>query len=198
MPERTLVAANRAFPEARFQQTYGLSEVGILRSKSKSNGSLFVKVGGEDYETKVHNGTLWIRAQTSMLGYLNAPSPFDAEGWFDTGDAVIHEGEFYRILGRQSDIINVGGQKVHPTEVEKVLADVPGVTDVAVRGEPHLLLGHVVTATVQTEEDVSGVEMRRRITEHCKGRLQPYMVPVKVRVVKDSLVNHRFKKVRRA
>jgi long-chain acyl-CoA synthetase len=197
MPERTLQMAVQAFPNATFQQTYGLSELGILRSKSESNESLFVKIGGEDFETKVVDGTLRIRAKSSMLGYLNALSPFDSEGWFDTGDAAIHEGDYYRILGRNSEVINVGGQKVFPAEVEKVIAELSGVLDVTVRGEPHLLLGQVVEAIVQMEEPVPAIEMKKRITEHCKGRLQPFMVPAKVRVVRDSQVNYRFKKVRR-
>lgn len=197
MPERTLQAVNAVLPNAVLQQTYGLSELGILRSKSASNQSLMVKVGGEDYETRVVNGTLRIRAKCSMLGYLNHPSPFDAEGWFDTGDAVIQDGEYLRILGRHSEIVNVGGQKVYPAEVEKVIAELPNVIDVAVSGEPHLLLGQVVVATVQLSERVPDLELKRRIAEHCKGRLQPYMIPTKVRVVTDALVNQRFKKVRR-
>lgn len=197
MPERTLQAVSAALPNVTLQQTYGLSELGILRSKSASNQSLMVKVGGEDYETKVVNGTLRIRAKCSMLGYLNAPSPFDADGWFDTGDAVIEDGEYLRILGRHSEIVNVGGQKVYPAEVEKVIAELPNVIDVAVSGEPHLLLGQVVVAVVQLSEAIPDLEFKRKMTQHCKGRLQPYMVPTKVRVVTDTLVNERFKKIRR-
>jgi acyl-CoA synthetase (AMP-forming)/AMP-acid ligase II len=156
-----------------------------------------VQVGGEDYETRVVDGTLRIRARCSMMGYLNAPSPFDAEGWFDTGDSVIQEGEYYRILGRVTEIINVGGQKVYPAEVERVLAEIAGFTDVAVAGEPHLLMGHVVVATVQMEQPLPAAEVKRQIQEHCRGRLQPFMVPAKVKVVTESLVNSRFKKVRR-
>ena len=197
MPERTLRMANEAFPATRFLQTYGLSELGILRSKSESDDSLRVKIGGEDYETRVVDGRLSIRAQSSMLGYLNAPSPFDEDGWFDTGDSVIREGDYYRILGRQSDIINVGGQKVYPAEVEEVIAQMSGVVDVAVKGEENLLMGHIVTATIQMEEPVPSVRMRRQVAEYCKGRLQPFMIPVKVKVVTESQVNYRFKKVRR-
>lgn len=196
MPERTLRLANAAFPNARFQQTYGLTELGILRSKSKSNQSLMVRVGGEDYETKVVEGRLFVRARSSMLGYLNAPSPFDAEGWFDTGDAVIQEGEYYRILGRESDIINVGGQKVYPAEVEQVITELPEIIDAAVSGEPNLLLGQIVVARVQVEELVPARELKKRISAHCKGRLQPFMVPTKVVVVTEDQVNYRFKKMR--
>ncbi|MDE2652866.1 MAG: long-chain fatty acid--CoA ligase [Gemmatimonadota bacterium] len=197
MPERTLKMANKAFPGVRFLQTYGLSELGILRSKSESDHSLRMKIGGEDYETRVVEERLFIRARSSMLGYLNAPSPFDDEGWFDTGDSVVQEGDYLRILGRESDIVNVGGQKVYPAEVEQVIAEMDGVIDVAVKGEAHLLLGQVVTATVQMADPIQAVRMRKRIAAHCKGRLQKFMVPVKVSVVAEGQVNHRFKKIRR-
>lgn len=196
MSERTLALANEAFPNARFLQTYGLSELGILRSKSLANGSLMVKVGGEDYETRVVDGRLHIRGRSSMLGYLNAPDPFDAAGWFDTGDEVVQEGSYYRFLGRQSDIINVGGQKVYPVAIEEVIAELPEVLDVAVSGEKHPLLGETVTAAVRLVEPLSSLEIKRRIARHCKGRLLPYMVPVKVRVTNQQLFTHRFKKIR--
>ena len=196
MSERTLATANEAFPHARFLQTYGLSEVGILRSKSQANGSLMVKVGGEDFETKVVDGRLHVRGGSSMLGYLNAPDPFDEEGWLDTGDEVVQEGSYYRFLGRQSDIINVGGQKVYPAAIEEVISELPEVTDVSVFGEKHPLLGQTVTAAVQLVDSISALEMKRRITRHCSGRLLPYMIPVKVRIVDDQLFTHRFKKIR--
>jgi len=104
MPESTLKRFCALFPHVRLLQTYGLSELGILRSKSKSSDSLWVKVGGEGFETRVTNGMLEIRAQSAMLGYLNAPSPFTPDGWFKTGDAVEVDGEYIRILGRKSHL----------------------------------------------------------------------------------------------
>ena len=68
-------------------QTHGLSEVGILRSKSEDSNSLWVKIGGEDYQTRIKD-MLEIKAKSAMLGYLNAPSPFTKDGWFMTGDKV--------------------------------------------------------------------------------------------------------------
>ena len=118
MPEATLRRIHEALPQAQLQQTYGLSELGILRSKSRSSESLWVKLGGEGYETRVVDGLLEIKARSAMLGYLNAPSPFTEDGWFRTGDRVEVDGEELRILGRVSEVINVGGQKVDPVEVE--------------------------------------------------------------------------------
>jgi long-chain acyl-CoA synthetase len=114
MPQSTLTAVHEVLPSVRLQQTYGLSELGILRSKSESDDSLWVKIGGEGFETRVVEGLLEIKAESAMLGYLNAPSPFTEDGWFNTGDAVEVKGDYFKILGRVSDLINVGGEKVYP------------------------------------------------------------------------------------
>ena len=102
----------KIFPEITLQQTYGLSEVGILQSKSKSSDSLWVRIGGEGFLTRVVDGVLQIKAKSAILGYLNAPSKFTEDGWFDTGDAVEVDGEYFKILGRKSEIINVGGEEI--------------------------------------------------------------------------------------
>jgi acyl-CoA synthetase (AMP-forming)/AMP-acid ligase II len=197
MPARTLARLREALPGVDLLQTYGLTEVGILRSKSKDPSSLLVKVGGEGFETKVVDGILWIRAQSAMLGYLNAPSPFDAEGWFDTQDAVEVEGEYLRILGRRTEIINVGGQKVYPGEVESVLLELDNVRDAAVYAEPNPMLGQLEAVRVNLFESEPLSDLKKRIREHCLTRLAAYKVPVKVVVTEDDQYNARFKKLRR-
>ena len=123
MPAATLEKIHRIFPNTRLKQTYGLSEVGVLRSKSREDNSVWVKIGGNGFETKVMDGVLWIKSESNMVGYLNAPDPIDEEGWMCTGDQVEVEGEYIRFLGRNSEIINVGGKKVFPSEVESVLLE---------------------------------------------------------------------------
>lgn len=198
MPERTLQRLRQVLPGVDLLQTYGLSELGILRSKSRDSSSLWVKVGGEGFETKVEEGTLWIRAESAMLGYLNHPSPFDAEGWFNTGDRVEVDGDWIRILGRESEIINVGGQKVYPAEVESVLLEMPEVRDVTVVGEKHPLTGSIVTAKVNVDGDCTLGEFKTRMRSFCRGRLAPFKVPVKVELVADVQHGARFKKIRRS
>ena len=123
---------SKLFPQTKLKQTYGLSELGVLRSKSQQESSTWVKIGGEGFSIKVIDNTLWIQSEYNMVGYLNAPSPFDEEGWMCTGDQVEVQGEYLRILGRQSDLINVGGQKVFPAEVESVLQEDENVKDALV------------------------------------------------------------------
>jgi len=196
MPQATLEKVKSLFPNVGLQQTYGLSELGVLRTKSRDDGSLWVKVGGEGFETKVVDGILWIRAKSAMLGYLNAPQPFDAEGWFNTDDQVEVDGEYLKILGRKSEIINVGGQKVFPTEVEDVLIQIDNIKDAVVFGEKNFLMGNVVAAKVNLIADEDDASVKKRVREFCKSRLSSYKVPVRIEIVRDELFNSRFKRIR--
>ncbi|MGE3508674.1 MAG: long-chain fatty acid--CoA ligase [Vicinamibacterales bacterium] len=196
MPESTLERVHTVLPHARLQQTYGLSELGILRSKSRDSGSLWVKVGGEGFETKVVDGTLWVRARSAMLGYLNAPSPFDAEGWMNTQDQVEVDGEWLRILGRRSEIINVGGQKVYPGEVESVLLQMEGVADATVTAEANPITGQVVAARLQLSRPEDLASLKRRVRTFCASRLASYKIPVRIQIAETHQHGARFKKMR--
>lgn len=196
MPESTLRRFHALFPQVQLTQTYGLSEVGILRSKSKSSDSLWVKIGGEGFETRVVDGLLEIKARSSMLGYLNAPSPFTADGWFITGDEVEVDGEYLRILGRKSEIINVGGQKVYPAEVEGIVQELDGVLDATVYAEPNALTGQIVCVRVALRDEEDPRAFARRLKQFCVGRLEMFKIPVKVQVASGPQHGARFKKMR--
>ena len=196
MPQQTLIKAKKIFPEVTFQQTYGLIELGVLRSKSKSDDSLWVKLGGEGFELRVIDDILQIKADSAMLGYLNADSPFTEDGFFITGDQVEVDGEYYKILGRRSEIINVGGDKVYPQEVENIILDMDNIQEVIVYGEKHALMGNIVCANVvlMVEEDTK--EFTRRLKSYCKEKMQGFKIPIKIKIVRESLFNDRFKKKR--
>lgn len=196
MQESTLKRLHKVLPDVRLVQTYGLSEVGILRAKSKSSQSLWVKVGGEGYETKIVDGILWIKAKSAMLGYLNAPSPITEDGWFNTGDVVEQEGEYIRILGRKSEIINVGGEKVYPIEVENILQTMRGVEDAMVSGEANPITGQIVKAQVKLNTDETVSEFRKRMRAFCRDKLPNYKIPQKVILVSTDMYSQRFKKTR--
>jgi acyl-CoA synthetase (AMP-forming)/AMP-acid ligase II len=198
MPQSTLDRLRAALPGVTLQQTYGLSEVGVLRSQSRPDGSLWVRIGGEGFATKIVDDILWIKSDYRMVGYLNAPSDFDEEGWFNTQDRVETDGEWFRILGRITDIINVGGQKVYPSEIEDVILELDNVTDVAVFGEAHPLLGQIVVAKVVTGEPESVATVKKRVRAACQAALAAYKVPAKVVLAEDSLYSARQKKSRRA
>jgi len=198
MPEATLKAFHKCFPKIEMKQTYGLTELGVMRTRSKSFDSLWMQVGGEDYETKIVDGILFIKAKTAILGYLNSASPFDSEGWYNTGDRVLQDGEWIKILGRDSDIINVGGQKVFPAEVESVLLEMPQIRDVSVFAIDNPVLGKAVAADVVLFEKMDQKDFKRLLRQHCLGKIEDYKIPIKIRQVERLIVGERFKKIRDA
>ena len=197
MPELTLKSLARRFPNARIVNTYGLSELGVLRSKSKSSDSAWIKVGGEGFATKVVDGMLWIRSESRMVGYLDEPQPFDDEGWMCTGDRIEVDGEYIRFLGRQTDLISVGGEKVSPQEVEAVILGDANVLDATVYGIPNPLFGRVVVSDVTLRRPEDPEQLSERLRALCAEHLRRHKVPARFRIVDaDRLHTARFKKPR--
>ena len=196
MPEGTLKRIREILPDVRFKQTYGLSETGILNTKSREDGSLWVKVGGDGFDIKIRDNKLWIKSKYSMIGYLNADSPFEADGYINTGDVVEIDGDWVKILGRESELINVGGNKVFPAEVESVLQKMPEIEDVVVYGLPNPLTGQMVATIVKTKAETELSDFKVRMRAFCKTRLEPYKIPVKVAMSDENLYSERFKKKR--
>ncbi|MGA0162714.1 MAG: ANL family adenylate-forming protein [Bdellovibrionota bacterium] len=191
MDQPTLDALCELLPNVDFRQTFGMSELGIVRVKSEQRNSLFMKVGGEGVETRVVDNVLEIRSQTRMLGYLNAESPFDSDGWYNTKDVVEVKGDYYKVTGRVSDVINVGGLKFMASEVERVALTFPNVSLVKAIPKQNPITGQHVELLVQptSEDDIE----KEALLAFLKERLQPHMVPKRIRV-ESVAVGHRFKK----
>lgn len=192
MDQGTLEALCRLLPDVDFRQTFGMSELGIVRVKSEARDSLFMKIGGEGIETRVVDDVLQIRSASRMLGYLNAASPFDAEGWYDTRDIVETKGDYIRVTGRTSDVINVGGLKFMASEVERVALAFAGVAQVDVRARANPITGQHVEIVVQPTPG-DGFDPRG-FTAYLKASLPAHMVPRRVQVGMVT-VGHRFKKL---
>tara|TARA_Y100000114_G_C11763794_1_gene331756 strand:- start:9613 stop:10974 length:1362 start_codon:yes stop_codon:yes gene_type:complete len=196
MHEHTLLQFRRFFPKVKLLQTYGLTEIGVLRSKSLSSDSLWVKLGGEEFQTRVVDNKLQIKGNSTMLGYLNHKNPFTEDGWLITNDNVEVNGDYYKILGRDSDIINIGGQKVYPTEVEEILLSIDNIIDASVYGEKNMILGEIVCANVVLKEDKKPSEIKKDIRSACLQKIEKYKIPVKIKIV-EKIQNSRFKRTRR-
>jgi long-chain acyl-CoA synthetase len=192
MDQATLDSLCELLPNVDFRQTYGMSEIGILRVKSESRDSLFMRIGGEGVSLRVDEGVLFIRSETRMLGYLNADSPFDEEGWYNTKDIVEQKGDFYSVVGRTSDLINFGGLKFMPSEVENVALAFPGVALAKAVGRKNPFTGEHVELVVQ--EKNTGIVDLGALNNYLRSNLQSHMFPKRV-TVGNILVGHRFKKV---
>ena len=196
MPQSLLLKLKEVFPKVKFLQTFGTSETGISTTSSKSSNSLFMKLEDINGEYKIVENELWLRSKTQVLGYLNASmDSFTSDGWFKTGDLVEVDGEYIKIIGRSKEVINVGGQKVLPSEVESIILEMEEISDCMVYGEKNAITGQTVVCDVVLNQEVENIKKRVRV--FCKDRLDTYKIPTKVNVVDKTNFSDRFKKIRR-
>ena len=192
MDQTTLDALSELLPSVDFRQTFGMSELGIVRVKSKSRNSLFMKIGGEGVKTRVVDDILEIHSKTRMLGYLNAESPFDDDGWYNTKDIVEERDGYYKVTGRANEVINVGGLKFMASEVERVAVQYPNVELAKADARQNPITGQHVELTVQSvaNHEVEKAGLKKFLTEH----LPNHMMPKRIRIASVS-VGHRFKRL---
>jgi long-chain acyl-CoA synthetase len=191
MDEFTLLKLAEILPNVDFRQTFGMSELGILRVKSETRTSLFMKVGGEGVTWKVDNRVLKIKSATRMMGYLNAESPFDQDGWYDTKDVVEVRGDFIKVIGRTSDIVNVAGLKFLTSEIESVGLSFPGVSDLSILVKSNPITGQHIEMIVQIKNTDSF--KKEDFKQFLTDKLPNHMLPRRI-TVGEILINHRFKK----
>jgi len=198
MPEILLGRLKNIFPNVKLLQTFGTSETGITKTSSKSSTSTLMKIDDKNTKYKIVNGELWLKSHTQVLGYLNYKMDnFTSDGWYKTGDLVEETKDGYlKILGRTKEIINVGGQKVLPSEIESVLLSMSGIADCMVYGEKNAIMGQIVAADVVLNQEIDVNSIKKEIRKYCKNKLDDYKIPTKVNVVDKTNFGDRFKKIR--
>lgn len=199
MPLSLLERLKRNFPKVKFLQTFGTSETGIIQTTSRSSTSLDISLNDKDQKYKIVEGELWIKSRTQILGYLNAAmDSFTDDGWFKTGDLVEQTGEGYiKIIGRSKEVINVGGEKVLPAEVESVLLEMEEIVDCMVYAKNNAFTGQTVAVDVVLMEGFDKSKIKKEIRTYCKQKLDGYKIPSKIEIKSNTNYSGRFKKMRR-
>ncbi len=195
MPESLLLRLKEKFPKTKFLQTFGTSETGIANASSKSSNSTFMKIDDPNLEYKIVDNELWLKSDTQVMGYLNASMDSFEDGWFKTGDLVEQSEDAYlKIIGRTKEVINIGGEKVLPTEVESILLSMDEVDDCIVYAQASSITGQTVVCDVVLHKLSKNIKKSIRL--FCKDKLENYKIPTKVNVVEKTNFSNRFKKIR--
>ena len=167
--------------------TYGLTETG---SGVVYNGKPLNSVAIEIRDGEVH-----VRGPMLLRCYRDGTSPLTSDGWLPTGDlGFLRDDGSLHVEGRRGDVINTGGEKVWPDDVERQLIQHPDIRDVAVTGLPDNEWGHIVAAfVVSTRPNLSLDEIR----EHCRAQLPGYALPKQLELV-EAIPRTALGKVRRS
>ncbi|MEM6857625.1 MAG: fatty acid--CoA ligase family protein [Pseudomonadota bacterium] len=185
----TLMALVTAFPEARITHIFASTEAGVGMAVSDGHAGFPLAYTAAQHggvEIRIDDDRLQVRAASRAVGYAGDATLSDAEGWVDTGDLVRVEGDRIHIIGRESGIINVGGDKVVPEHVRAILLECPIVRDAVVYAKKSSFTGALVAADIVLRDAAMDAgEARTAIKEHGLGRLSATEVPRIVRFVPE-------------
>ena len=193
--DQAILDALRAFfPGAQITHAFASTESGVGFEVTDGREGFPDSVLGVhgDVEIKVVNGSLMVRSPRTASRYVGPERPqlMDEDGFVDTGDIVERRGERWYFLGRKTGIINVGGLKVHPEEVEAVINRHRDVRMSLVRSRKNPITGALVVAEVVLKPDDKGrdseqraAQCKREILEICQAELAPHKIPVSIRFV---------------
>lgn len=183
-PEELLQRLGKLFPDARISHVYAGTEFGSAVSISDGHSGLPLSVldRGEDADTQLRivDGELQVRSRAGMLGYHEGGN--ERPEWVRTGDLVeVRDGRIH-FVGRTTEIINVGGAKVHPLPVEALISSLEGVELAAVYGRANAVTGQIVAVDVVAVPGTDTDDLQRRIRAACQA-LPSAAQPRRVRFV---------------
>lgn len=186
-----LNALKACYPDASVGHAFASTEAGVGFEVNDGREGFPASIVGAlgDVQIKIVDGSLRIRSTRNAVGYVGDEQSAlaDAEGFVDTGDMVERRGERYYFLGRRNGMINVGGFKVYPEEVEAAINQHPAVRMSMVRSRRSPITGWLVAADVvlNTEPGAGGApaKVKHEILQICHASLAPHKVPATIRFV---------------
>jgi acyl-coenzyme A synthetase/AMP-(fatty) acid ligase len=189
--QAVLDGLSRAFPGASIGHAYASTEAGVGFAVNDGLEGFPATMIGENrggVEMKVEDGSLRIRSTRTARAYVgpNAAALVDADGFVDTGDMVELRGNRYHFVGRRGGIINIGGLKVHPEEIEAVINRHAEVSMSRAKSRRSPITGAIVVADVILAEGSDAGrsdEIRAQILANCRASLPSYKVPAVIRFV---------------
>jgi len=189
--QAVLDGLTKAFPQASIGHAYASTEAGVgfaVNDGLEGFPAEMIGSNRDGVEMKIEDGSLRIRSKRAAHAYVgrNASALADKDGFVDTGDIVELRGDRYHFVGRRGGIINIGGLKVHPEEIEAVINRHGQVRMSRARSRRSPITGSIVVADVVLADgcDTSrSDDIRNEIVADCRALLASHKVPAVIRFV---------------
>jgi acyl-coenzyme A synthetase/AMP-(fatty) acid ligase len=180
--QAVLDALRARFPRAPIGHAFASTEAGVCFEVADGREGFPASAltsGSGEVELRVRDASLQVRSGRTALRYLGRHGALrDREGWVDTGDLVERRGDRLLFAGRRSGVINVGGLKVHPETIERVLNRHPAVRMSRASARKSPITGALVSAeVVLADASTPAPTLKEAILAHCRSELPPHMRP---------------------
>lgn len=189
--DAVLASLARTYPGARISHIFASTEAGVGLSVSDGRAGFpadYLNDPPAGIGLKVEQGRLWVRNTEVGEAYLDGRGVLGSDGWVDTGDLVEqHDGRVY-FKGRETGVINVGGNKVHPEEVENAILAHPHVTMAKVYSKANPIMGALVMADIVPGPSAPET-LKQDLGAFLRARLDKYMIPASFRVTEGFEMN---------
>jgi acyl-CoA synthetase (AMP-forming)/AMP-acid ligase II len=188
--QAVLDGLRQAFPSASIGHAYASTEAGVgfaVNDGLEGFPAGMIGTSRDGVEMKVVDGCLQIRSRRAAHAYVGPRAGVltDKDGFVDTGDMIELRGDRYHFVGRRGGIINIGGLKVHPEEIEAVINRNDGVRMSRVKARKSPITGAIVVADVVLADgcDAASADIKDRIIADCRASLAAYKVPAMIKFV---------------
>lgn len=186
-------ALARQFPNAKIVHIYASTEAGVgfaVGDRLAGFPNAYLAESTRGVLMKVVDNRLFLKSANVSKTILNTPSYKDSDGYVDTGDLVELKGDRYYFLGRASGLINVGGNKVYPEEVEQILLSHEQIKLARVYGKKSHLMGNLVVCDMVIDDiSVDSIsELKKQVRVHCSQYLPDWKIPALFKIV-DNIDN---------
>lgn len=189
--DAVLASVARAWPNARVSHIFASTEAGVgfsVIDRKAGFPASYLTDPPSGIGLRIAEGRLWVRNEQVGAQYLGDRGTLAQDGWVDTGDMVEQREDRVHFKGRESGVINVGGNKVHPEEVERVLLAHPHVQLARVYAKANPIMGALVMADVVPEPDAPET-LKQELAAFLRARLEKHMVPASIRLHDGFEVN---------
>jgi len=208
IPKNTITEFKGILEKGNLATYYGLTEASRSTfmifdknsnhdmSVGKVSPGVEIKINNQD-ENKLKLGDIWIKGKNVIKQYWNntIADKKMKDGWLQTGDVgYFDDNEFLFLKGRNDDVINIGGEKVIPYEIEDVIKQISGIEDVVVFGINHEIFGQIIKVNIIKKKN-SDLD-KSKILSHCIKNLEKFKMPSKIEFV-NSFPKNEYGKVKR-
>lgn len=199
--QKLLDMLKNLFPAARITQVYASTEAGVGFAVNDGFAGFPESFLGENLKgvkIKISNDNILMlkNSKSNDIKGNNFSIPRDQDNFIESGDVVEYKNGRYFFLGRSNGAINVGGNKVHPEEIENVINELSEIEMVSVFSKKNPILGNIVAAKIVPSGNFDEKKLKLLISSHCKKTLDDYKVPITIKIVQTIEVNKSGKMLR--